>query len=354
MRLNDSTLKTEGSRMHWIDAMRGFTMFLVVFYHFQQFGLGMLNPLETVLGNVFVSFRMPAFFFISGFVAYKSLDFWTGSNWLKRMSTKARVELIPTVVFFVMLALVQGDHIASLFLTKGFNLYWFTFVLFEMFCIYYTVSMLYNKLNLKHFTAGMIALAAISMAANLLLKGSEQDIVEILALRKLTNFLPFFLLGALCKRHSEKFFQWLENDWLVTMATIVFVASLFITYYAYFGPYQTHPVVQVLRNYIVRYCGLFAVVALFYNNRKLFEGDSRIKKTMCLVGRRTLDIYMLHFFLISDISCIYPDALKGNIIYELVITTAFSAVIIAICLGISGFLRNSKLLGYLLFGAKHK
>ena len=75
---------------------------------------------------------------------------------------------------------------------------------------------------------------------------------------------------------------------------------------------------------------------------------------MCLVGRRTLDIYRLHFFLISDISCIYPDALKGNIIYELVITTAFSAVIIAVCLGISGFLRNSKLLGYLLFGAKHK
>lgn len=338
--------------MHWIDAMRGFTMFLVVFYHFQQFGLGMLNPLETVLGNVFVSFRMPAFFFISGFVAYKSLDFWTGSNWLKRMSTKARVELIPTVVFFVLLALVQGNHLISLFLAKGFNLYWFTFVLFEMFGIYYTVSLLYNKLNLKHFTTGVIALATVSIAANLLLKGSEQDLVEILALRKLTNFLPFFLLGTLCKRHSGKFFQCLENDWLVTMATIVFVTSLFITYYAYFGPYQTHPVVQVLRNYVVRYCGLFAVVALFYNKRHFFEGDSKLKKIMCFVGKRTLDIYMLHFFLISDMNCIYPGALRGNIVYELVICTAFSVVIVAVSLGISGFIRNSKMLTYLLFGGK--
>lgn len=352
MKLDGSTLKTEGSRMHWIDAMRGFTMFLVVFYHFQQFGLGMLNPLETVLGNVFVSFRMPAFFFISGFVAYKSLEFWTGSNWLKRMRTKVRVELIPTVVFFVLLALVQGNHLISLFLAKGFNLYWFTFVLFEMFGIYYTVSLLYNKLNLKHFTTGVIALATVSIAANLLLKGSEQDLVEILALRKLTNFLPFFLLGTLCKKHSGKFFQCLENDWLVTMATIVFVTSLFITYYAYFGPYQTHPVVQVLRNYVVRYCGLFTVVALFYNKRHFFEGDSKLKKIMCFVGKRTLDIYMLHFFLISDMNCIYPGALRGNIVYELVICTAFSVVIVAVSLGISGFIRNSKMLTYLLFGGK--
>jgi len=342
---------TEQSRMHWIDAMRGFTMFLVVFYHFQQFGLGMYNPLETVLGNVFVSFRMPAFFFISGFVAYKSIDFWTCRNGFKRLGTKARVELIPTVVFFILLTLSQGDSL-SLFFSKGFNLYWFTFVLFEMFCIYYTVSIVYNKLKLRYFTGGMLLLAIISMTINLLLKGSGLSIVEILALRKLTNFLPFFLLGVVCRRHSDKFFKWLSNDWLVTVATVVFVASLVITYYAYFSEYQTHPVVQILRNYVVRYCGLFAVVALFYKNRQFFEGDSRIKKTMCFVGKRTLDIYMLHFFLISDISCIFPETLRGNIIYELLITTSFSAIIVAVSLGISGFLRNSNMLGYLLFGGK--
>lgn len=351
MMLNGETLKTESSRMHWIDAMRGFTMFLVVFYHFQQFGLGMLNPLETVLGNVFVSFRMPAFFFISGFVAYKSIDFWTGGNWFKRLRTKARVELTPTVVFFLLLTLCQGKSL-SLFFAKGFNLYWFTFVLFEIFCVYFTASLLYNKLKLRYFTAGMLMLAVVSLAINLLLKGSNQSIVEILALRKMTGFLPFFLLGVVCKRHSDKFFKCLNNDWLITIATVVFIASLFIVYYAYFGVYQMHPVVQVLRNYVVKFSGLFTVVALFYNKRHFFEGDSKLKKIMCFVGKRTLDIYMLHFFLISDMNCIYPGALRGNIVYELVICTAFSIVIVAVSLGISGFIRNSKMLTYLLFGGK--
>lgn len=332
--------------------MRGFTMFLVVFYHFQQFGLGMINPLETtVLGCVFMSFRMPVFFFISGFVAYKSLDFWTVGKGLKRILTKARVELIPTVVFFVLLTLSQGDSL-SLFITKGFNLYWFTFVLFEMFCIYYTFSMLYNKLKLKYFTMNILVLAVISMVVYLLLRNREQGILEMLALKKLTSFLPFFMLGVICRRHSDRFFRLLCNDGLVTMAIVFFIASLIITYYAYHGPYKMHLLVQILRNYVVKYCGLFAVLSFFYNNRNFFSGQGNVQKTMCFVGKRTLDIYMLHFFLISDSNTIYPYSVRGNVVYELLITSVFSAVIIAICLGISGFIRNSKILGYLLFGGK--
>ena len=50
-------------RIRYIDALRGFTMLLVVFGHVMMttFGIGGYN---TVIGCFFLTFRMPMFFFM--------------------------------------------------------------------------------------------------------------------------------------------------------------------------------------------------------------------------------------------------------------------------------------------------
>ena len=60
-------------RIHYIDALRGFTMLLVVFAHVLTFGFGMQ---KSFLSELFITFRMPMFFFISGFIGYKAIDRW--------------------------------------------------------------------------------------------------------------------------------------------------------------------------------------------------------------------------------------------------------------------------------------
>ena len=57
-------------RIGWIDALRGFTMILVVFSHVELFTFELDPPL--FVNEVFISFRMPLFFFISGFIGYKA------------------------------------------------------------------------------------------------------------------------------------------------------------------------------------------------------------------------------------------------------------------------------------------
>ena len=73
-------------RIEYIDAMRGFTMLLVVYSHILVFSYentliydlhaGGLNLIGAGEGNaltfnsLFVLFRMPLFFFISGFIIY--------------------------------------------------------------------------------------------------------------------------------------------------------------------------------------------------------------------------------------------------------------------------------------------
>lgn len=57
-------------RIRYIDALRGFTMLLVVFGHVMMFTFG-IGGYNSVIGSFFLTFRMPMFFFISGYIAYK-------------------------------------------------------------------------------------------------------------------------------------------------------------------------------------------------------------------------------------------------------------------------------------------
>lgn len=66
-------------RLEYIDALRGFTMILVVFAHIINYGYHITDAkAETMdtFNNLFIRFRMPLFFFISGFVLYKQERIW--------------------------------------------------------------------------------------------------------------------------------------------------------------------------------------------------------------------------------------------------------------------------------------
>lgn len=64
-------------RIGVFDSIRGFSIFLVVFGHvLMSFNLG---GYSSFLGSVITTFRMPLFFFVSGFFAYRAVDKWTGS-----------------------------------------------------------------------------------------------------------------------------------------------------------------------------------------------------------------------------------------------------------------------------------
>ena len=86
-------------RLEWLDAMRGFTMILVVAYHVAQFGFDQTVKHSSSLSFLML-FRMPLFFFVSGFLAYKASAEWNLSSLFNMLAKKFRVQIIPTVVFF--------------------------------------------------------------------------------------------------------------------------------------------------------------------------------------------------------------------------------------------------------------
>ena len=93
-------------RIEYIDAMRGFTMVLVVLTHVSSFGLGMYGSDTFSYSKIFAEFRMPLFFFVSGFVLYKSNFIWNIKNTIAFIRKKISVQILSPLLFLKILDIV--------------------------------------------------------------------------------------------------------------------------------------------------------------------------------------------------------------------------------------------------------
>lgn len=78
-------------RYEYIDCMRGLTMLLVVYYHIIGQVLGMVD--QSGLSNFCGGFRMPLFFFVSGFLAYTPSP---NLGWLQKKNDKSVIKPVST------------------------------------------------------------------------------------------------------------------------------------------------------------------------------------------------------------------------------------------------------------------
>jgi peptidoglycan/LPS O-acetylase OafA/YrhL len=104
---------------------------------------------------------------------------------------------------------------------------------------------------------------------------------------------------------------------------------------------------------VVRYAGLLTVFIIFFSNEKYFSSEDRPCKWLRFIGRRTLDIYMLHVFLLPNLIYLNPYLTgKGMLLVQLVIALSAAIINIALCLCLSNMLRSSQFLSRWLFGEK--
>ena len=96
-------------RLEWLDAMRGFTMILVVAYHVAQSGFMESEKISASLPFL-VLFRMPLFFFVSGFLAYKEKWLWTPQNFASLTWKKIKVQVLPTLVFLCVFIVLRTQY----------------------------------------------------------------------------------------------------------------------------------------------------------------------------------------------------------------------------------------------------
>lgn len=326
-------------RIEYIDAMRGFTMILVVYSHICHFCFG-----DSLLGfnAVFFLFRLPCFFFISGwlFETMARKPFWMVAR------RKMMVQLVPTFIFLFLLA-PPPEFFHQLGALKGG--YWFTFVLFEFFILYMLAVRLCRKWDFG--VALLIALGAFvySRYYHVILSsavGWQVYAIKFLGFLSvaLWRYFLFFYIGAWVRRHFETFIRLTDKPAVILAITIVFAFMASTSH-------KDHLIYEILRFYVGGISGMWMVFCFFRLSASWLQ-RIHLSKPLQYVGTRTLDIYLLHYFFLPRFLMPYAGLWQNynNSAIEFVVILSIALLVLGVTLLASYVIRLSPFLRHYLFG----
>ena len=330
-------------RIEYIDAMRGFTMILVVFAHICHF---CLDDSRMGYNAVFIIFRLPCFFMLSGWL-FEPVA-------MRPFATIARkkfmVQIVPTFIFLFLLA-PPPLFFHQLGALKGG--YWFTFVLFEFFILYMLIVRMGSKW--RPWAALIVALASfvyvryynsIQMSAT----GFLALVVNGLGFLSvaLWRFFLCFCVGAWMRRHFDAFIRWTSKPAVILVIAVAFFAIASTSHI-------DNMWFEMFRFYVGGITGMWLVFTCFRHSESWLR-KLCLSKPLQYVGTRTLDIYLLHYFFLPRFLMPYADQLKSfnSQFVEFWMILAVSLIVLFLSLLASYVIRLSPFLGHYLFGVKYE
>ena len=303
-------------------------------------------------------FMLPLFFFVSGFLIYKDNFNWNIKNSIIFLKKKITMLVISPFIFFCAYLYIKDYSFLDNLFNRWKAGYWFTFALFMYFIIYAIIQYIFKKLKINNVKVilpiymGIGVFLYFNAVTQIMLKiNIPETIIESLGTTNLLYFI-FFLCGTLTRKYFTQIDYFFENQTnAITLCIVVFfLLNIFIDL-------TSSPKI------IVKICGLILsltstiiVFSIFRKNKILFEKNNTPQRIIKFIGRRTLDIYFLHyFFLYKGVADIFPFFNKYQIpIIEFVCSLLISSIIISTCLFIGYILRLSPTLAHYLFGEKNK
>lgn len=344
--------QTQRNRIGYIDALRGMAMILVVYFHIAAYGFG---SYELGYNDIIERFRMPTFFFISGWLFYKAGRIWNGKTIRSIIKKKFMVQMIPTAIFMLLYLMMFNLLDISSFGSdkKG---YWFTIVLFEYFVIYILTEALFNRQDtFKGEIRVMIFILMISITAFYYAKyytryanelGVWKDFLGFLSFVKIRHII-FFWFGTFSRRHFDKFIQLTNHPYITAIMIGVFTAIIV------WPILLSTEGIEYITYVLAGISGTVICFTFFRIHEKYFSNDTWYGRSLQLIGRRTLDIYLIHYFVLPY-NLVQPNVWLQSHHNTLFVPIALilSLWVVAISLLISNILRISPLLSKYLFGTK--
>jgi len=275
-------------RIEWVDAMRGVAMLMVVLFH-----VSISFKSENVLiGMICARLQLPLFFMISGFFAQRLLE--------KRfMSTLGRLFMalvIPALLMLLIYCLAKDiSYVSSLgkMLKDG---YWFTLVLFEFMAIFTISGRVMTRLrlsaNVQDWVHMAMGVAMVYVAAFAEHYNGRYPILNVLTVTYFYCYFYFVLGYLLFKRRGK--FNLLIFRYLIGGGILFYIAMEFLRRYVgleFLG--KVSALTLVLQTGV----GILIIWCAFLQYPGLSSGNP-ISKFLSLVGRRSIDVYFLHWFLL--------------------------------------------------------
>lgn len=325
-------------RLLYIDALRGFAIFLVVLGHILIF-----NGYEkSIITTTIYSFHMPLFMFISGYVArysYKKIE--DIKSFYNTVLRKFITILLPYIVFCVFvrplffcspmnyLAVFKDNGIQSFFLSE----YWFLPCLFILQICFILYMLINDKIERYRFYLKIFTITILSVS---LFVFYQQ--LELQVLKQCMMYIFFYFGGVLMMEYSNIFVKICKNHYIIFL--------LFITFAVLCGIYNVEVGKGILAKICRFICGLSSI-PIFFSIFSELSDKYRIYNVLKNIGVNTLGIYLIHYIFVKD-----WEINNLSIFPMLVVSILGSLLVIGCCLIIIYFIKKNKVLSLLLLGKR--
>ena len=340
-------------RLKFIDCLRGMSMLFVVFHHIIVMGMrdtiggAYMSPVNDFI----ITIQMPLFFFVSGFVSARLNRDWSVQSIRMTLMKKVNGQLIPTIIMFLICMLVYNLNIADWVFVPFKCGYWFTWVSFQIFAIWFVVSYLLRHFNVNVASIGILLLSALLLFASLRVPLTNK-VVGFLSLNYTFQYFIYFIVGVVFKYNYENICRWIDNK--------LFISGLFlfaITPWFY-------PVGNQYANAIISIMRVICCFAIF-RQLSIFSESNLAANTLSYIGKHTLEIYFLHYFLLfkldflalwlNNFSSDYCFRGHSCVLLPEVLTIGLLAIIISFtCIGIRKTIDVFPIMSTLMFGPQNK
>ena len=327
---------TINGRIFYLDLIKFVGILLVIYGHVELFGFG----ISSMSMGMIYTFQMPLFFFVSGFLAFKShkpLGYYLSNTW-----KKITLLLLPTIVFSFFYALVYKTEVYFL---DGFGRYWFGVALLECFIIYYMICIITKTEKQQLFIMVLLSIIGVGYLST----GVGDKYLQVIELNHLAKYLHFFTLGLLAKYYSHYYTKVLNCGIMRTIGIGCFFIIFFVIRYEGFFPIIIE---RFLYDIILRYLGLYVVVVLLYDSSsKIDLKGGGFARLVGFVAENSFGIYLLQYFFLPDFR---GQEWFSNIdeFSMSIICLFYSVTCILACLGVIAIVSRSNFLSRFVLGKR--
>ena len=337
------------NRIRFIDGLRGFTMLLVVYHHLCCLAFPTSIEKASVFNNVGMTFRMPLFFFISGFFLYSNN--YTLQLFKKRSKNRLIKQLYPTIIIALIYCAICLDISPLAMCFKSLKCgYWFTIVSVDLFFIGATLLYFCNSIKLsKKYQILLLLLVGSAGFITSIVAAKHNlpttDLWKLFNLYQICYFILFFFAGTIFKI-AYNYASPLVGG---SKTLIISVLSFGAAYYFLQAPSDT--TIHMLHTLLTAFLGIVSLLSLFsiIYNKTLFS-YSKAAHILEFIGKSTLEIYLLHYFFIKLLSIMpYRDAIicRQNTIYEIPLYWSITFIVVFMCLLLNRSLKITKIHKYI-------
>lgn len=284
-------------RKIFVDVIKGVAIILVVMQHIG----GNLNSGIRLLCKIDV----PLFFICSGFLSYKNKI-----NIRKQLKKNLKRLVSPFILAVVAASIFYQEGILEILMSSGKRGYWFLEALFLMFLLFWII----------YRSSKMLVIGGILIECLLLFlsKYSPEFVDNIMGISYLSRYFPCFLAGAIIRKHHiEDISQY--GGGIKAALLLVLLIGLGYNFKTTNISFLAH---------VVGYLAA-SILAFFFIGH--YEGSipNGIRRSLAYFGRYSLNIYIIHFFIVPYIST--PSSwFIVNFILVLLLSIIVSAMSIAI------------------------